>query len=59
MKPRYFTDGTATWRFVPGQRPMMRYNDSDQWDKSAFYSLAEFRRSPGNVREISEREGEP
>ncbi len=58
MKTRYFTDGTATWKFPPTGRPMMRFNDSTQWDKSAFYSLAEFKAAPGNTKEISEEEGE-
>lgn len=56
---RYFTDGTATWKFAHGKRPMMRYNDSAEWGKSAFYSLAEFKAAPGNTTEISEEEGEP
>lgn len=59
MKTRYFTDGTATWKFAPGKPPMMRFNDSNEWDKSAFCSLAEFKAAPGNTKEISEEKGEP
>lgn len=58
MKPRYFTDGTSTWKFEAGKRPQFRYNDETEWRKSAFRSLAQFLAKPGKEKEISASKGE-
>ena len=56
---RYFTDGTGIWKFAPGKSPQTRFLTDKAWDDSAFTSLSEFEKSPGDTWEIDEEDAEP